>query len=131
MSVIAVGDDNLLEILGDGITAVKLPAETVGNEAVACLLHMIRDRKQMELMKKFNPSVIERRSVREPVCHRQGEKIVVVGTMNLDITIEMSRIPIAGETQIAKSVHQFPGGKGGNQAIGVGRLGEADLREPS
>lgn len=123
MSVIAVGDDNLLEILGDGITAVKLPAETVGNEAVACLLHMIRDRKQMELMKKFNPSVIERRSVREPVCHRQGEKIVVVGTMNLDITIEMSRIPIAGETQIAKSVHQFPGGKGGNQAIGVGKLG--------
>ncbi len=123
LSVISVGDDTMLEILGDGITAVKLPAETMGNEAVTCLLHMIGERKQMELMKKFNPSVIERRSVREPVRHRQGEKIVVVGTMNLDITIEMSRIPIAGETQIAKSVHQFPGGKGGNQAIGVGKLG--------
>lgn len=123
LSVIAVGDDALLEILGDGITAVKLPAETIGSEAVECLLHMIKDGKQIELMRKFSPSVTERRSVMEPVCQRQGEKIVVVGTMNLDITIEMSRIPIAGETQIAKSVHQFPGGKGGNQAIGVGKLG--------
>lgn len=123
LSVIAVGDDALLEILGDGITAVKLPAEMIGSEAVECLLHMIKDGKQIELMRKFSPSVTERRSVMEPVCQRQGEKIVVVGTMNLDITIEMSRIPIAGETQIAKSVHQFPGGKGGNQAIGVGKLG--------
>lgn len=123
LSVIAIGDDTLFEILGDGITAVNLPAETIGNEAVDCLLHMIGDRKQMELMKRFAPSVVERKSVREPVCHSQGEKIVVVGTMNLDITIEMSRIPIAGETQIARSVHQFPGGKGGNQAIGVGKLG--------
>lgn len=123
LSVIAVGDDILLDILEDGITAVKLPAETIGTEAVSCLLHMVKDGKPLELMKKFSSSVTERRSVRAPLCQQQGDKIVVVGTMNMDITIEMSRIPVAGETQIAKSVHQFPGGKGGNQAIGVGKLG--------
>ena len=123
LSVIVVGDDALLDILEDGITAVKLPAEKLGNEAVACLLHMIKEGKPSGLMKKFSPAVTERRSVRAPMCQRQGERIVVVGTMNMDITIEMSRIPIAGETQIAKNVHQFPGGKGGNQAIGVGKLG--------
>ena len=53
----------------------------------------------------------------------QEGKIVVVGSMNLDITVGVSRIPVNGETQIAERILQFPGGKGGNQAVGIGKLG--------
>ncbi|MCI9430313.1 MAG: LacI family DNA-binding transcriptional regulator [Lachnospiraceae bacterium] len=123
LSVIAIGDDLLLKVLGDGVTAVELPAEEVSVRAVECLMKMIQGETHVELAKELNPSILERGSIMEPVRDRQGEKIVVVGSMNLDITIEMSRIPIAGETQIVKSVRQFPGGKGGNQAVGVGKLG--------
>ena len=41
----------------------------------------------------------------------------------MDVTMEVSRIPVNGETQIAEKLLVFPGGKGGNQAVGAGKLG--------
>lgn len=43
--------------------------------------------------------------------------------MNVDIVIEGVRIPVNGETHIADNILIMPGGKGGNQAVGVGKLG--------
>lgn len=43
--------------------------------------------------------------------------------MNMDVTLEASRIPVKGETQIAEKLYVFPGGKGANQAVGAGKLG--------
>ena len=54
---------------------------------------------------------------------KQGERIVVVGSMNMDITIEVSRIPLKGRRRSRKRSTRFPGGKGGNQAVGAGKLG--------
>ena len=123
LSMIVVGDGNILDILGDGITAVKLPVEDLIRDAVGCLIQMIQDEKHIELMRKFSPSLVKRKSIVRPAQERQGEKIVVVGSMNMDITIEMPRIPANGETQLAERLFMFPGGKGGNQAVGVGKLG--------
>lgn len=123
MSMIAIGDCEILNVLGDGITAVKLPAETMVRDAVGCLVNMIQDEKQMELMRKFPPVLVKRKSVMRPAQEKQGEKIVVVGSMNMDITMEVPRIPVNGETQIAERLFVFPGGKGGNQAVGAGKLG--------
>jgi ribokinase len=61
-------------------------------------------------------------------------KVVVVGSMNMDILSTMARAPKAGETVIGDTVIFCPGGKGLNQAVAaagagadvhfVGRLGQ-------
>lgn len=123
LSMITIGDTDMLQLLGDGVTAVRLPAECMSRDAVEYLVDMIEGQKQIELMRKFPPSVVERGSIVHPAQEKQGEKIVVVGSMNMDVTMEVSRIPVSGETQLAEKLLVFPGGKGGNQAVGAGKLG--------
>ncbi|WP_373229445.1 ribokinase [Cohnella sp.] len=50
-------------------------------------------------------------------------KIIVVGSINMDVVIRVPHIPTEGETIMASSVNYYGGGKGANQAIAVGRLG--------
>lgn len=49
--------------------------------------------------------------------------ISVLGSLNMDLVIQMDRLPGPGETVKARSYHQFPGGKGANQAAACGKLG--------
>ena len=123
LSMIVVGDSPVLKLLGDGITAVRLPAGQMARNAAECLTEMIQAQKEMELMRKFSPEITERRSIVHPAQEKLGEKIIVVGSMNMDVTMEVSRVPVSGETQIADRLFVFPGGKGGHQAVGAGKLG--------
>lgn len=50
-------------------------------------------------------------------------KIVVVGSLNMDLVASATRIPVAGETIIGHSFMSACGGKGANQAYGAARLG--------
>jgi ribokinase len=52
-----------------------------------------------------------------------ANRIVVVGSINLDLVAATERIPIAGETVAGVSFRTFPGGKGANQAVAAARLG--------
>jgi ribokinase len=49
--------------------------------------------------------------------------IAVVGSINLDITATVEKLPIAGETVTGGELSRFPGGKGANQALAAQRLG--------
>jgi len=50
-------------------------------------------------------------------------QIVVVGSLNADLTIRVPRFPVAGETLTGERFETFPGGKGANQAYAAARLG--------
>jgi ribokinase len=50
-------------------------------------------------------------------------KIVVVGSANTDITIQVPRLPKPGETVIGGTLIRSLGGKGANQAVAAARLG--------
>ncbi len=52
-----------------------------------------------------------------------SNRIVVVGSINLDLVAATERIPFAGETVAGLTFRTFPGGKGANQAVAAGRLG--------
>jgi ribokinase len=52
-----------------------------------------------------------------------AKRIVVVGSINLDLVAATQRIPIAGETVAGLTFRTFPGGKGANQAVAAARLG--------
>ena len=49
--------------------------------------------------------------------------ILVVGSLNVDVSVRGTHIPRPGETIRAKALVIGPGGKGLNQAIGASRLG--------
>jgi len=50
-------------------------------------------------------------------------KILVIGSLNLDIVAKTDHIPAVGETVIAQYGGQFGGGKGANQACAAAKLG--------
>lgn len=49
--------------------------------------------------------------------------IVVIGSLNMDLVIQLARSPKIGETVLGDSIHFVPGGKGANQAVAAARLG--------
>ena len=49
--------------------------------------------------------------------------MLVVGSANLDLVFRSDRLPIPGETILGRGFETYPGGKGANQAVAVGRLG--------
>ncbi|TWI52527.1 ribokinase [Pseudomonas duriflava] len=50
-------------------------------------------------------------------------KIVVVGSLNMDLVVRTPRLPVGGETLAGHSFVTAPGGKGANQAVACARLG--------
>jgi ribokinase len=52
-------------------------------------------------------------------------RIVVVGSSNMDLVVRAPRLPAPGETLAGTDFRSVPGGKGANQAVAAARLGGA------
>ena len=50
-------------------------------------------------------------------------KVTVLGSINLDTTYSIPRIPLPGETMYVNGVSSAAGGKGANQAVAAARSG--------
>ena len=50
-------------------------------------------------------------------------EIAVVGSANLDLVVDVERVPQVGETVLGGDLRRIPGGKGANQAVAAARLG--------
>ena len=50
-------------------------------------------------------------------------RIVVLGSLNMDLVVRLPHAPAAGETLHGHSIQHIPGGKGGNQAVSCARQG--------
>jgi ribokinase len=50
-------------------------------------------------------------------------KVVVVGSVNLDLVVHTDHLPAPGETVLGGAMRRVPGGKGANQAVAAARLG--------
>lgn len=51
------------------------------------------------------------------------KKLCVIGSLNMDLVTKVQNFPKPGETIVGESFKTFPGGKGANQAVALGRLG--------
>ncbi|MBO3444534.1 ribokinase [Clostridium sp. CCUG 7971] len=51
------------------------------------------------------------------------EKICVIGSLNMDLVVNVCEMPKKGQTLIGSNFKEIPGGKGGNQAVAASRLG--------
>jgi len=54
-----------------------------------------------------------------------SDVIAVLGSANMDLMMDVERIPAGGETVHAVRSGRYPGGKGANQAVAAARLGES------
>ncbi|WNR45426.1 ribokinase [Paenibacillus roseipurpureus] len=54
---------------------------------------------------------------------KKRAKIIVVGSINMDLVVKSEHIPVAGETVTGQEFVMIPGGKGANQAVAAARLG--------
>jgi ribokinase len=50
-------------------------------------------------------------------------RVIVAGSINMDVVATADRHPKVGETVAGKDVFYFPGGKGANQAVAAAKLG--------
>jgi ribokinase len=50
-------------------------------------------------------------------------RVAIVGSYGVGLTVELDRVPEAGETVVGRSFRRDHGGKGSNQAVGAARLG--------
>jgi ribokinase len=55
--------------------------------------------------------------------NNKKNRILVVGSVNMDLVLQVERVPVAGENLIGSSYSYIPGGKGANQAVAAARLG--------
>ncbi|MCD5415411.1 MAG: ribokinase [Clostridiales bacterium] len=51
------------------------------------------------------------------------KKILVIGSINIDLVTRVQKTPNIGETVLGEHFFEFPGGKGANQAVAISRLG--------
>lgn len=64
------------------------------------------------------------KSATDPLFQKQERpKIVVVGSLHMDLTVRTEKIPRIGETMLGKQFIMSPGGKGANQAVAAAKLG--------
>ncbi|MDR2380684.1 MAG: PfkB family carbohydrate kinase [Bifidobacteriaceae bacterium] len=53
----------------------------------------------------------------------EGFQVVVVGSANVDLEVQVPKWPDPGESVIATASERFPGGKGANQAVAAAKAG--------
>ncbi|CCZ63450.1 ribokinase [Hungatella hathewayi] len=49
--------------------------------------------------------------------------ILVIGSLNMDLSIDLAKMPVTGETILGRGIAYKTGGKGANQACAAGKLG--------
>ncbi|MBP1754541.1 MAG: sugar kinase [Firmicutes bacterium] len=121
ISLVSLRDDLRENISYPTISSIKIPYHEfglfVGNHLIqTCEKNEIGDQKFDTEYVLENTSSID-----IPVTER-AQKIIVVGSINIDTILNVDTLPQPGRTISSNSTSVNPGGKGVNQAVGVAKL---------
>lgn len=124
LSLVSLREDGRKAICFPRISSIQIPYEAFGERVGAYLISQCESRQEaanysfcMERM-PFD----HEESIYTPPSHRY-KKIVVVGSINTDVTLSVDDLPAPGSTTVVSSSILTPGGKGANQAVGAAKLG--------
>lgn len=124
LSVVGIGNSPICEFVFPALTSVSYPFYEMGYDACASLISKIQ-KQEIEKKLHYKPNLVKRDSVAYPRSKggTPKERIVIVGSLNMDLIMRVPHIPRVGETVLATSIKTLAGGKGANQAVGAGKLG--------
>lgn len=121
-SILSLRED---DIYGDDLGKIpyfSIPFFQFGQHLCEHLLHILQ--KTETAPTDFLPKlVLERKEFLDSPLLFKQKKLVVVGSINIDITLNVPSLPQSGETMITDRFSTTPGGKGMNQAAGAMKLG--------
>lgn len=111
LSIIAIGEGKELQYVSGGITAIDFPIEEMVSEGTKCLFEMDKTGQKTDTVRMCSPQIIHRNSVAPPLREKQGEKIIVVGSMNIDVAL------VGTITATPITVFFFGGATGGGASM--------------
>ena len=130
LSMIVVGDSPVLKLLGrrdySSPASGRPDGQKCGRVSDGDDSGAERDGTDAEV---FLRKLQSAGAIVHPAQEKLGEKIIVVGSMNMDVTLEASRIPVKGETQLAGKAVCLSGRKrsqSGGRSREAGRAGIYD-----
>lgn len=122
LSLVSLRDDAREIIHFPAISSMKIPYYEFG--AFVCQRLIEKCEKKEPAASVFDaPCVLDNTRSLDIPFTSHTKKIIVVGSINIDITLNVDQLPQPGCT-VSTSKHSIiPGGKGANQAVGVAKLG--------
>jgi ribokinase len=121
LSLVSLRDDLRENISYPKISYIKIPYHEfglfVGNHLVQTCEKNVLDYQNFDVEYALENTL----SIDIPVTDR-AQKIIVVGSINIDIILNVDILPQPGRTISSNSSTVNPGGKGVNQAVGVAKL---------
>jgi len=121
-SIAAFDDQNYAEVLSPPLTCVKPDFSKMAETIAFAALNIVEGEELPDDLHIVDAVLCLGESVSENT-KKQRPRIVVIGTINMDVMMEVPHLPSAGETIIITDKTVLPGGKGANQAIGAAKLG--------
>lgn len=124
LSMVSLKDDVREAISFPHISSIKIPYQEFGYHVCQNLIRECEKNSQGEEKLLFTSDCIfdNEDSLEIPSFFR-SKKIVVVGSINMDITFNVDWLPQAGKTTTILSSTTTLGGKGANQSVGAAKLG--------
>jgi len=125
VSIISVKEDTLGEIPYPDISSVNISFQDIGKTVCKQLIDKCESKEEepVPFLFPFQPVLSSKKSISLPPEIRR-KKIIVVGSLNIDLTFNVEALPVSGMTTLAASSLRTLGGKGANQAVGAARLGQ-------
>lgn len=126
VSIVCIHTMGFFSTLYPKLDIVSLNWQEVGKQAVNMILQKIESKKEMIKNRiSVSPMLIQGESVSHPFekVYASSQKMIVVGSMNVDSIINVEKLPTDGETLLSNHIVVLPGGKGLNQAAAAAKLG--------
>lgn len=125
ISLVGLASSRFHALLHPNLSVVRISSSNLGCRAAEAVIDTIeRGSAAFDTKSLRDHSFILGSSLSSPRENTPAKsKVVVVGSLNMDIMIHVPGFPQPGETVLSPLIAEIPGGKGANQAAGVGKLG--------
>lgn len=122
LSLISLRDDIWENVRFPGISSLKVPYSEFGGFVCERLIEKCEKKGLSSDAFQWNRKPDSTSSLDVPFASH-AKKTVVVGSIHIDITLNVDELPQPGRTVSTRKHSVIPGGKGANQAIGAAKLG--------
>lgn len=122
LSLISLRDDVRENLSFPGISSIKIPYCEFGAFVCERLIEKC-EKKELTINAFQTEYPLENTLSLDIPFSSHAKKIVVVGSINIDVTLNVGELPQPGRTVSTSKHSVIPGGKGANQAVGAAKLG--------